>query len=69
MSYLKKTEYEIVLNESFLVVRGCQGCGRKTHFINTKKFRINASGNKLDVWLIYQKVRFKRWCSKEKLSF
>lgn len=54
MSYLKKTEYEIVLNESFLVVRGCQGCGRKTHFINTKKFRINASGNKLDVWLIYQ---------------
>lgn len=29
-------------------------CGRKTHFKNTKKFRVNANGNKLDIWLIYQ---------------
>lgn len=54
MSYFKKIEYEIVLKESFSVIRGCSGCGRKTHFINTKKFRVNANGNKLDVWLIYQ---------------
>ena len=54
MSYLKKLEYEIVLNESFLVVRGCSGCGRKTRFQNTKKFRVNANGNRLDIWLIYQ---------------
>ena len=54
MSYLKKIEYEIVPGESFLVIRGCSGCGKKTHFTNTKKFRVNANGNKLDVWLIYQ---------------
>ena len=54
MSYLRKIEYEIVLKESFSVIRCCSGCGRKTHFVNTKKFRVNANGNKLDVWLIYQ---------------
>ncbi len=54
MSYLKKIEYEIVLKDSFLVIRNCPKCGRKTYFKNTKKFRINANGNKLDIWLIYQ---------------
>lgn len=54
MSYLKKIEYEIVVEESFPVIRNCAGCGRKTHFKNTNKFRVNANGNKLDVWLIYQ---------------
>ena len=54
MSYLKKIEYEIVLKDSFLVIRGCPKCGGKTHFKNTKKFRVNANGNKLDIWLIYQ---------------
>lgn len=54
MSYLKKMEYEIVLKDSFWVIRSCPKCGRKTYFKNTKKFRINANGNKVDVWLIYQ---------------
>ena len=54
MSYLREIRYEIVLEDSFWVFRNCQKCGRKTHFINTKKFRVNANGNKLDVWLIYQ---------------
>lgn len=54
MSYLKKIEYEIIMKDSFWVIRSCPKCGRKTHFINTKKFRINANGNKLDIWLIYQ---------------
>ncbi len=54
MSYLRKIEYEIVLKESFCIFRNCPKCGRKTHYINTKKFRINANGNKLDIWLIYQ---------------
>ena len=54
MSYLKKTEYEIVLKDSFWVIRNCPKCGRKTYFKNTKKFRVNANGNRLDVWLIYQ---------------
>ena len=54
MSYLKKIEYEIVLKDSFWIIRNCPKCGRKTYFKNTKKFRVNANGNKLDVWLIYQ---------------
>ena len=54
MSYLKKMEYKIVLRDSFWVIRNCPKCGRKTYFVNTKKFRVNANGNKLDVWLIYQ---------------
>ena len=53
MSYLKKIEYEIVLKDSFSVIRNCPKCGRKTYFKNTKRFRVNANGNKLDVWLIY----------------
>ena len=54
MSYLKKIEYKIILKDSFWVIKSCPKCGRKTHFKNTKKFRINANGNKLDIWLIYQ---------------
>lgn len=54
MSYSKKLEYEIVLKDSFFVIWGCSKCGRKTRFKNTKKFRVNANGNKLDIWLIYQ---------------
>ena len=54
MSYLKKFEYEIILKDSFRVIWSCPKCGRKTHFKNTKKFRINANGNQLDIWLIYQ---------------
>ena len=54
MSYLKKIEYKIVPKNSFLVIRNCPKCGKKTHFKNTKKFRVNANGSKLDIWLIYQ---------------
>ena len=54
MSYLKKIEYEIVPKDSFRVIRNCPKCGRKAYFKNTKKFRVNANGNKLDIWLIYQ---------------
>ena len=54
MSYLKKLEYELVPMDSFLVIRNCSGCGTKTHYKNTKRFRVNANGNKLDAWLIYQ---------------
>lgn len=54
MSYLRKIEYEMIPSDSFSVIRGCAKCGRKTHFVNTGKFRVNANGNQLDVWLIYQ---------------
>lgn len=60
MSYFEKREikneyvYQIEPTESFGVIHNCGGCGRKERFINTKRFRVNANGNRLDVWLIYQ---------------
>ena len=59
MSYLRKIAYELVLKDSFWIIRNCPKCGKKTHYINTKKFRVNANGNKLDIWLIYQCVECK----------
>ncbi len=29
------------------------------HFVNTGRFRVNANGNKVDIWLIYQCARCK----------
>lgn len=63
MSYLNKIEYEIVMEESFVIIRNCAGCGRKTLFRNTEKFRVNANGNKVDVWLIYQCENCKHTCN------
>ena len=54
MSYLNKTEYKIVPVKSFEVIHSCGGCGKKQSFINTGRFRVNANGNRLDIWLIYQ---------------
>ena len=57
MSYLHTTEYieyTLVPTKSFTVLHNCSGCNSKSHFINTNRFRVNANGNKLDIWLIYQ---------------
>lgn len=53
MSYVRKIEYTVVPKETFKIVRGCSGCGCKQIFASRNAFRINANGNKLDVWLIY----------------
>ena len=36
------------------VVHKCGHCGKKMTFISTRRFRVNANKNKLDVWLIYR---------------
>lgn len=54
MGYFNKTEYEIVPDGSFTVARNCSGCGGKSRFKNTGKFRVNANKGLLDVWLIYR---------------
>lgn len=46
MCYTNQKEYQ--------VIHKCAHCGRKTTFISTRRFRVNANKNKLDVWLIYQ---------------
>ena len=32
----------------------CHKCGKKTRFVSSRKFRVNANHNKIDVWLIYK---------------
>lgn len=59
MSYLRKTEYTIIPEESFKIIRNCSGCGCKEIFHNTNCFRVNANGNRIDVWLIYQCTKCK----------
>lgn len=54
MSYLGAKEYNIVPTKSYEIVHNCSGCGSKSVFVNTNCFRVNANGNCLDVWLIYQ---------------
>lgn len=62
MGYSENKIYEIIPTDSYRVIRSCAKCGTKSSFVNTNSFRINANGNKLDVWLIYQ-------CNKCKHSY
>lgn len=54
MCYSNKIEYEIIPTDSYQIIRNCAKCGCKMTYINTNNFRINANGNLVDVWLIYQ---------------
>ncbi len=36
------------------VIRACSKCGGQSRFVCSHKFRVNANGNNLDVWLIYK---------------
>lgn len=44
---------------SIKILHKCSGCGKKMYFVNTGRFRVNANGNKVDIWLIYQCARCK----------
>lgn len=44
---------------SIKILHKCSGCGKKMHFVNTGRFRVNANGNKVDIWLIYQCAKCK----------
>ena len=46
MCYSSEKEYKII--------HKCGRCGRKMIFVSTRRFRVNANKNRLDVWLIYQ---------------
>lgn len=54
MSEYKRYEYKIVPTESYEMIRNCSQCNCKTNYVNTNHFRVNANGEHLDVWLIYQ---------------
>ena len=44
----------IVPHQLPTVIRRCSKCKGKTEFQNSGKFRVNANGKLLDVWLIYR---------------
>jgi hypothetical protein len=50
------------------VVKNCPKCGGGSHFINTKKFRVNANKKYLDIWLIYQCEKCKFIYKTEKIA-
>ncbi len=54
MSYLKKKQWILIPDSIPEVIRYCPKCGKRTNFINSEKFRINANRNNIDIWLIYQ---------------
>ena len=54
MSYLDLKMWEIIPETSPRIIKNCSKCGCKSHYINTGNFRVNANGNCIDVWLIYQ---------------
>ncbi|TAH67611.1 MAG: DUF1062 domain-containing protein [Anaerolineaceae bacterium] len=54
LSYTNRDENSNTPNESFKVIRKCSVCGKKSIFVNSNKFRVNANGNRIDIWLIYQ---------------
>ncbi len=62
MSYFTARVYKIIPTETYRIIHNCAGCGGKSTFQSTNKFRVNANGKQLDVWLIYQ-------CSKCKHTY
>ena len=49
-----RKQWLIVPDQLPAVIRRCPKCKRKTEFQNSGKFRVNANGKLLDVWLIYR---------------
>lgn len=59
MSYLNIIEWEVIPDVLPEVKRNCPKCGEKKHFKNSEKFRVNANGSLIDIWLIYQCIKCK----------
>ncbi|MBQ8325875.1 MAG: DUF1062 domain-containing protein [Lachnospiraceae bacterium] len=52
------TKHQIT-NDFIKVYHRCGGCGKKKEFVNSGKFRVNANGKAVDVWLIYRCIKCK----------
>ena len=73
MSYLRKIEYEIVLKDSFLIIRNCPKCGRKSHYINTKKMYKDMNDDEEKLYRFYEirdgiRWNFAAYTSKNRLT-
>lgn len=49
-----RKQWIVMPDELPAVIRRCPKCGRKTEFKNSGKFRVNANGRLIDVWLIFR---------------
>jgi len=50
---VKKITWEVQYLSLPLVSKHCKKCGKKSKFSCSNKFRVNANGRTLDIWLIY----------------
>lgn len=46
--------YILLPEEAYHILRNCPKCGNGSIYVSTNNFRVNANGNRIDVWLIYQ---------------
>lgn len=51
---MKKIIWDIQYVSPPLVIQYCKKCGKKTEYMSSGKFRVNAQRKYLDVWLIYK---------------
>jgi hypothetical protein len=54
MKIIQEKNDEVQGKKCYKILRKCGKCGCKKNYINTKRFRVNANGNRVDIWLIYQ---------------
>lgn len=54
MSYAKQDKRQNTRGKPWAILRRCGGCGKKQAFRCSGKFRVNANGRRLDIWLIYR---------------
>lgn len=54
MTRKHRIKWLVVPKELPAVLRRCPKCGKKTEYENSGKFRVNANGSLLDIWLIYR---------------
>lgn len=52
-----RNQWIIIPDQLPSVLKRCSGCGKKTEFKNSGKFRVNANGRLLDIWLIFRCCR------------
>lgn len=54
MSYANRERRTTAQVRACAILRRCGGCGKKRAFVCSGKFRVNANGRRLDIWLIYR---------------
>ena len=52
-----RKQWTITPDELPSVLKKCSKCGEKTEFKNSGKFRVNANGRLLDIWMIFRCCR------------